>query len=206
MIVLTYLGAAAFSLPQWLAWTTADLGSWSQCTTIWHQQRAQDFLDGHEYTYFFYWEQIYTVVHLTTMFWGPFLVLFLSYACITLTLFLYSFSSPQGTTELQRVNTDDRSIATNQDSCACRDKLSTNDSPVEPVRSWRIEMRARMCHISAVVILAYLLCWLPYNLISLAMFISKDLSVSLSIHFDIVRVFVIFNTFLNPFIYGFRDS
>uniref|UniRef100_A0A0M3IEP6 G_PROTEIN_RECEP_F1_2 domain-containing protein n=1 Tax=Ascaris lumbricoides TaxID=6252 RepID=A0A0M3IEP6_ASCLU len=30
-------------------------------------------------------------------------------------------------------------------------------------------MRARMCHTSAIVILAYLLCWLPYNLISLAM-------------------------------------
>uniref|UniRef100_A0A9J2Q536 G-protein coupled receptors family 1 profile domain-containing protein n=1 Tax=Ascaris lumbricoides TaxID=6252 RepID=A0A9J2Q536_ASCLU len=50
MIVLTYLGAAIFSLPQWLAWTTADLVSWSQCTTIWHKQRAIDFLNGNEYT------------------------------------------------------------------------------------------------------------------------------------------------------------
>ncbi|VDK48451.1 unnamed protein product [Anisakis simplex] len=113
MIVLTYLGAAALSLPQWLAWTTADLGSWSQCTTIWHQQRAKDFLSGHEYRYFFYWEQIYTIVHLTTMFWGPFVILFLSYACITLSLFLYSMKSTNESAtaaELHRIDADDKLV------------------------------------------------------------------------------------------------
>ncbi|VDN17805.1 unnamed protein product [Gongylonema pulchrum] len=95
MIILTYLAAAVFSTPQWFVWTTADLNSWAQCTTIWHKIRAQHFLSGsNEVEYTFIGEQIYTIVHLITMFWGPIVVLIISYTCIAIITIFYTARQP----------------------------------------------------------------------------------------------------------------
>jgi hypothetical protein len=73
------------------------------------------------------------------------------------------------------------------------------------VPAWRLEMRSKMFRTTVYVIAAYLICWMPYNVLALATFVSQDLQIIISMHLELLRVFVLFNTVLNPFIYGFRD-
>lgn len=73
------------------------------------------------------------------------------------------------------------------------------------VPAWRLEMRSRMFRTTVYVIAAYLICWMPYNVLALAKFVSGELQVVISIHLELLRACVLLNTVLNPFIYGFRD-
>uniref|UniRef100_A0A915PHW2 G-protein coupled receptors family 1 profile domain-containing protein n=1 Tax=Meloidogyne floridensis TaxID=298350 RepID=A0A915PHW2_9BILA len=50
LILLSYVGAALVSVPQWFVWTTIDMRTWSQCTTIWHKIRAIEYIHGGEPT------------------------------------------------------------------------------------------------------------------------------------------------------------
>lgn len=47
--------------------------------------------------YFFQWETVYSVAHLLTMFWVPFLIVVISYACVAACLCFYS-STPKTAT------------------------------------------------------------------------------------------------------------
>lgn len=90
LIIFCYVGAAILSLPQWFVWTTVDMKTWSQCTTIWHKLRAMQYLHNQEFTDIYEAEQWYAIFHLITVFWLPFLVLFLAYLYIVVFLFCYS--------------------------------------------------------------------------------------------------------------------
>ena len=50
LILISYVGAAIVSVPQWFVWTTIDMHTWSQCTTIWHKIRAIEYIQGDEPT------------------------------------------------------------------------------------------------------------------------------------------------------------
>lgn len=65
-------------------------------------------------------------------------------------------------------------------------------------------MRSKMFTTTCQVIAAYLICWMPYNVLSLATFFAGDLQIIISTHLELLRVCVLLNTMLNPFIYGFR--
>lgn len=62
-----------------------------------------------------------------------------------------------------------------------------------------------MFHATVHVIAAYLVCWMPYNVLTLATFFAGELQILISTHLELLRVCVLLNTLLNPFIYGFRS-
>lgn len=72
--------------------------------------------------------------------------------------------------------------------------------------AWRVEMRSKMFRTTVYVIAAYLACWMPYNVLSLATFFSGELQILISMHLELLRVCVLLNTLLNPFIYGIRET
>ncbi|KAI1709332.1 7 transmembrane receptor (rhodopsin family) domain-containing protein [Ditylenchus destructor] len=224
LIVSCYIGAAVFSVPQWFVWTTIDMRTWSQCTTIWHKLRAIQYMEGHEFTESFEGERLYTAVHLMTVFWLPFLILFLAYFYIVVYLFWYSirpqYSDPaaQKPSVLSERNGSDESAETvrlwqNGGQAASTPTLPIHNgsiksgAPLAPtVPAWRAEMRSRMFCTTVHVIAAYLICWMPYNVLSLATFFSSELQIMISTHLGTLRVCVLLNTLLNPFIYGFRKA
>ncbi|KAL3103207.1 hypothetical protein niasHS_002393 [Heterodera schachtii] len=74
------------------------------------------------------------------------------------------------------------------------------------VPAWRLEMRSRIFRTTVHVISAYLICWLPYNILALATFFSKQLQITISVHLELLRICVLLNALLNPFIYGFKQG
>nr|CAD2197125.1 unnamed protein product [Meloidogyne enterolobii] len=274
LILLSYVGAALVSVPQWFVWTTIDMRTWSQCTTIWHKIRAIEYIHGGEPTESFTGEKIYTLLHLLTVFWLPFLAILAAYVYIVLFLFLYSlrpstarpsaaslysttttgagapssvFSRPSFDQHpLNSVHLNRSSISKNNENYnstllvvpnMCNENSSiwpstTLESSVSPacqlsggdstlananllcaqpskklkVPAWRLEMRSRIFQTTIHVIAAYLICWLPYNVLALATFFSRDLQITISVHLELMRICVLLNTLLNPFIYGFKKG
>uniref|UniRef100_A0A1I8BDF2 G_PROTEIN_RECEP_F1_2 domain-containing protein n=1 Tax=Meloidogyne hapla TaxID=6305 RepID=A0A1I8BDF2_MELHA len=256
LILLSYVGAALVSVPQWFVWTTIDMRTWSQCTTIWHKIRAIEYIHGGEPTESFTGEKIYTLLHLLTVFWLPFLAILAAYVYIVLFLFLYSlrpstarpstasfysttttaaaaqssaFSRLSCDQALSSVHLNRSSISKCQMSCnnenynstlvvpnLCNENSSiwpstTLESSVSPgchlsggdatlanasllcaqpskklkVPAWRLEMRSRIFQTTIHVIAAYLICWLPYNVLALATFFSRDLQITISVHLEL---------------------
>uniref|UniRef100_A0A158R4K6 G_PROTEIN_RECEP_F1_2 domain-containing protein n=1 Tax=Syphacia muris TaxID=451379 RepID=A0A158R4K6_9BILA len=210
MITLSYIMAALFSLPQWFVWSSYMFGNWSQCTTMWQAAKARDFTEKKEdWKYFFQWETIYSIVHLFSMFWIPFLIVIISYACIMVSLCYYSSASSNGVVTTQTTQDCDERTQILMENGTKIDESATDGEKshgkIRIIPTWQTTMRSRLCHTSAQVILAYLVCWLPYNLMQISGYISTELGIFLSVRFDsIFKLFVLFNTLFNPFIYGFN--
>lgn len=69
---------------------------------------------------------------------------------------------------------------------------------------WRYQMKTRMFKIASVIVLAYILCWGPYNVLSLIIYAqsNEQKAASWSDNANWLKVLIPFNTVLNPFLYG----
>uniref|UniRef100_A0AC34R9J6 G-protein coupled receptors family 1 profile domain-containing protein n=1 Tax=Panagrolaimus sp. JU765 TaxID=591449 RepID=A0AC34R9J6_9BILA len=92
LIVAAYVISAVLSVPQFHVWRVIEGENFSQCTTIWHYERASKYEKNPEnYEMDVYpLERFYTLFHLLTVFWIPFLMLFCAYLYIVVYLFWYS--------------------------------------------------------------------------------------------------------------------
>ncbi|EFP00853.1 CRE-GNRR-8 protein [Caenorhabditis remanei] len=63
--------------------------------------------------------------------------------------------------------------------------------------------RSRAVRVSFLLVLAYIICWLPYNLISLIQFLDRDFFASYLKHVHFCQQLIIFNSVVNPYLYGF---
>ncbi|KAI6190727.1 Gonadotropin-releasing hormone receptor [Aphelenchoides bicaudatus] len=216
LIVFCYVGAALFSIPQWFVWTTIDMRTWTQCTTIWHVKRAIQYINNQAITDSYEDERIYTMFHLLTVFWLPFIVLFIAYLYIVVFLFCYSIRPYAISNDANLLRNEAADSNENlqlwPNQCSGTPPLTfgvngsirsglTNGS----VPAWRLEMRSKMFRTTVYVISVYLICWLPYNVLSLATFLSSELQIVVTFHLELLRVFVLFNTILNPIIYCAQD-
>jgi len=213
LIITSYIVSAVLSLPQFYVWTVIKGENLSQCTTIWHYERASNYQQNPEETEMevYPWERFYTLCHLLTVFWIPFLMLVCAYFYIVMYLFLYSlrpYSVATGSPRLIKHNcevdsNDNLSIWNNQ---ALISRGSIKSEALGTVPAWRIEMRSKMFHTSIQVIFAYLICWMPYNILAMAIFLHTEAQILISTHAEVLRIFIILNTVINPFIYGFRPN
>uniref|UniRef100_A0A914WMW7 G-protein coupled receptors family 1 profile domain-containing protein n=1 Tax=Plectus sambesii TaxID=2011161 RepID=A0A914WMW7_9BILA len=236
-LIFAYLAAVLCSVPQWAVWGTIDLessGDWSQCATIWHRQRVIDFLDGRPEQSEYFWEQVYQLGHLVTVFWAPFLVICVAYGCIVVRLLEYSirpYTAVPRTLNEQSVieqsvnaNTDHMQLGRGRAAYGATNnvqeerKMELLEAPSMPydrprkqsispgqVPTWRLQMRSRMFRTTAYVLLAYAVFWLPYNAIALAMFVDNQVQIFVSEHLAVLRCLILFNAVLNPFIYGLSN-
>ncbi|CAI2352275.1 unnamed protein product [Caenorhabditis sp. 36 PRJEB53466] len=63
--------------------------------------------------------------------------------------------------------------------------------------------RSRALRVSFLLVVAYIVCWLPYNLISLIQFLDRDFFSSYLKHVHFCQQLIIFNSVVNPYLYGF---
>ncbi|ULT93202.1 hypothetical protein L3Y34_002997 [Caenorhabditis briggsae] len=63
--------------------------------------------------------------------------------------------------------------------------------------------RSRALRVSFLLVLAYIICWLPYNLISLIQLLHRDFFESYLKHVHFCQQLIIFNSVVNPYLYGF---
>uniref|UniRef100_A0A7E4VZ50 G_PROTEIN_RECEP_F1_2 domain-containing protein n=2 Tax=Panagrellus redivivus TaxID=6233 RepID=A0A7E4VZ50_PANRE len=220
LIVASYIASAVLSLPQFYAWILIESPNFSQCTTIWHNERALNYVQNPSESSMDVYplERVYSLFHLLTVFWIPFLMLFFAYLYIVTYLFWYSLRPYSVSTASPKLIK--HSVEMDVDSENLNLWNNRNPSPLPPlptvkgtiktaagtIPAWRIEMRSKMFNTSIQVIAAYLVCWMPYNVLALAIFLHTDVQILISTHAEVLRIFIIFNTVINPFIYGFRPN
>ncbi|VDK49798.1 unnamed protein product [Anisakis simplex] len=100
MIVISWLLSLLWSVPQLWVWRTLNVypnypGGWVQCSDIWSIERFQALHHPLQYMHSELTQNIYNISHLVLVFWGPLLVLLVSYAFIAFRLMQYSIRGPQ---------------------------------------------------------------------------------------------------------------
>ncbi|VDO97572.1 unnamed protein product [Heligmosomoides polygyrus] len=61
---------------------------------------------------------------------------------------------------------------------------------------------SRAVRVSFLLVVAYIICWLPYNLLSLVHLIDKQLFSNSFIKLYFLHEFMVFNSVVNPYLYG----
>lgn len=78
-------------------------------------------------------------------------------------------------------------------------------SDLQGLPVWRFQLRSRIFRTAGLVVVAYVLCWLPYNVLSFIVLVDFDLSHTLSDHASILKGLILVNAVINPFLYGFNN-
>ncbi|KAK6053157.1 hypothetical protein COOONC_09338 [Cooperia oncophora] len=88
------------------------------------------------------------------------------------------------------------SIASSEASAVIRTSVHNSQSYHASVN------RSRAVRVSFLLVAAYIICWLPYNLLSLVHLIDKELFSNSFIKFYFLHEFMVFNSVVNPYLYG----
>ncbi len=67
--------------------------------------------------------------------------------------------------------------------------------------AWRLQMRSKLFRTTGLLVLAYALLWLPYNILSLISFLDRELSLKLDDHANLLKFLILLNAVLNPILY-----
>uniref|UniRef100_A0A914W1R6 G-protein coupled receptors family 1 profile domain-containing protein n=1 Tax=Plectus sambesii TaxID=2011161 RepID=A0A914W1R6_9BILA len=221
------------SVPQVVVWRHVTLAGWEQCATVWAINRAlieQRMISENDpslasWTLSTRWANAYQVFHVCTVFWLPFSIVLISYvfilsnlvrfACVPYTDLRMSLS----TSQYSRPFDDCTQAAEERGEEKCHPQLRPVPSEVmlrpnvvvvtkrrtSRLPVWRTQMRSRVFRTTALVVICYSLCWLPYNVISLARLLDEGVAQLLSENFEWLKVVILLSAVLNPFIYGFRE-
>uniref|UniRef100_A0A7E4W3K2 G_PROTEIN_RECEP_F1_2 domain-containing protein n=1 Tax=Panagrellus redivivus TaxID=6233 RepID=A0A7E4W3K2_PANRE len=71
---------------------------------------------------------------------------------------------------------------------------------------WRRQLRSRVFRTTLLVVVAHVVCWTPYNFISLLRFVSEDWFLLMQAHINICEDMQFLIALVNPFLYGFGKS
>uniref|UniRef100_A0A914W2B1 G-protein coupled receptors family 1 profile domain-containing protein n=1 Tax=Plectus sambesii TaxID=2011161 RepID=A0A914W2B1_9BILA len=216
----SYVLAIICSAPQLVFWRlhvfTHDEGSWAQCVSEWQLADAcaqlgctfKPSLAASTVS-----RTTYAVCHTLVVFWLPFSVIVLCYGIILKRLASYSCARapplapplPCEAIALSRSSTFGDTEIIHEGSGVIYETTS-NTTWERHVPVWRGQMRSRIFKTAAAVVLCYLICWLPYNVVTLAAELNRDLVPALA-DADFLKWFILINAVTNPLLYGCpRDS
>uniref|UniRef100_A0A0N5ABQ6 G_PROTEIN_RECEP_F1_2 domain-containing protein n=1 Tax=Syphacia muris TaxID=451379 RepID=A0A0N5ABQ6_9BILA len=189
-IITSWILAVVWSLPQLLVWKTINVypdypGGWIQCSDIWSIERYKNSVQHGETT-----QKLYNISHLVLAFWGPLVVMMISYIFIAVRLLQYSITSP-----CKKVNVV---LYSNVPLV-----LGTVKRPKVPV--WRRQLRSRVFRTTLLVVITHITFWFPYNLYSILRYIDVQLYEQISDHANIFKDLQIVIAVVNPFLYGFSN-
>ncbi|KJH51043.1 hypothetical protein DICVIV_02804 [Dictyocaulus viviparus] len=88
------------------------------------------------------------------------------------------------------------SIASSEGSAVMRTSVHNSQSYHASVN------RSRAVRVSFLLVIAYIICWLPYNLLSLVHIIDKQLFSNSFNKLYFLHEFMVFNSVVNPYLYG----
>ncbi|CAB3399936.1 unnamed protein product [Caenorhabditis bovis] len=227
MAICSWTFSFICSLPQFFLFQTivvAEYDNFVQCTDIWQISRFNKnevaFAEGSIILSPFF-ENSYNVVHLVMVFWGPLMVLIITYAVIATKLTKYSLRTPNSvrrplgqTIELSvRGNIAYTFVATScmQDEPSTLDirfqKKDYGNSILSPrMPTWRKQLRSKVFRTTILVILIHFLFWFPYNALGLMKYVNQPFFEQLSANANIFKDLQILITLINPFMYGFKTG
>uniref|UniRef100_A0A914UZ11 G-protein coupled receptors family 1 profile domain-containing protein n=1 Tax=Plectus sambesii TaxID=2011161 RepID=A0A914UZ11_9BILA len=190
----SYVLAFVCSAPQLFLWRqyvfVYDGGEWAQCVSEWQ------LIDACKQLGCIYQQSsiaavvsrmTYAVYHTLIVFWLPFIVIIICYSIIISRLVSHSCS---------RVLLTRETVALSN---------SINSEHKRRIHVWRGQMRSRIFRTAAAVVLCYSICWLPYNVVTLAAELYRDLVPALA-DVEFLKWFILINAVTNPLIYACQNE
>ncbi|KAI6212259.1 hypothetical protein M3Y99_01840200 [Aphelenchoides fujianensis] len=227
-IAAVFISAPQFAV--WRSYEAFKKHKWSktQCMQTWEISRAEAVFKNNTQinaNELMREENLYVMIHMALIFYIPLALIMLSYIIVSVWVWLNSAPSllmngrarlgerpwPANpkiliTDELQRpLNCETRaSSATSADilrhnstskviSSAMRRSHSTFSARVN---------RNRAIRVSFLLIMAYVICWLPYNVISAVQFFDSEIFNKHAASLYCLHVLMVANSVVNPFLYG----
>ncbi|KAF1756125.1 hypothetical protein GCK72_012578 [Caenorhabditis remanei] len=233
MLIVAWIVALVISCPQlfvWRAYLALPQYNWSQCLQIWEIARMENFGKPQVVSSFDaeFW---YSILHISLVFWIPCIIIMLSYIIVISWVWInsrpsirhtssFSFHTGCDTTFSRHVNikepekpmTTPRIVVNDETEVPLTQRPSISPSEASAVMRTGVHTstsynanlnRSRALRVSFLLVLAYIICWLPYNLISLIQFLDRDFFASYLKHVHFCQQLIIFNSVVNPYLYGF---
>lgn len=208
MLLCAHGCAVITSMPQLILWGVEKRGGKLMCTT----KRVKLLPKSLE-------KPLY-IAHVITVFWLPFLIIIISYSVIYFNVWkrhrkpptstgrsLFPFKSqleePQSTRYLTvGTPTTLRSVSTTP-----RRRSAVIVTPTDCNESRTA--RKGTFKTAAMLVVAYVVCWTPYNIISILLMLAveqrnQSLGASLALVYRFLESFIVVNSVVNPFLYGLK--
>ncbi|KAK0411030.1 hypothetical protein QR680_005441 [Steinernema hermaphroditum] len=183
---VAWLLAALLSLPQVFIWKEVHM-EMTQCVTVWTERILRNQSAPESMTHM----KLYSVYHLMTVFYVPLTILTISYVCIMSDICrtLRQKEEPLSATEMTKVSSQ---------------RYSVRLLGPFPLRGQDRLRRAKVksLRITLFLILAYVVTWLPYNLLSWWMVVNVEGYRKIEDLLYCLNCLVVLNSVINPFIYG----
>uniref|UniRef100_A0A1I7Z1I9 G_PROTEIN_RECEP_F1_2 domain-containing protein n=1 Tax=Steinernema glaseri TaxID=37863 RepID=A0A1I7Z1I9_9BILA len=183
-----WLLAVVLSLPQVFIWKQIEFGGMTQCVTIWTEQILRN-ETGVEVNMTHM--KLYNIYHLMTIFYVPLAILTISYVLIMSDVCrtLRQHEEPYSLTEMTKVSAQ---------------RYSVRLLAPFPLRGQDRLRRAKVksLRITLLLIIAYVVTWLPYNLLSWWMVVNVEGYRKIEDLLYCLNCLVVLNSVINPFIYG----
>lgn len=171
-IVSTWVLSALFSSGQWFVWQTYEPEeNFVQCTTIWMIEKYEYQLVNKNFTETINNEKMYNLFHLLTVFWIPLTIIVCCYIIIGYKLLLH------------------------------RLQLKTFKTTFPRVSIRRHCYTSRVFRSAALVVLCYVLCWFPYNVLQVWQFFDPISSPIWTDCLQVLDTLIVLNAVVNPLIY-----
>uniref|UniRef100_A0A0K0DMT9 G_PROTEIN_RECEP_F1_2 domain-containing protein n=1 Tax=Angiostrongylus cantonensis TaxID=6313 RepID=A0A0K0DMT9_ANGCA len=218
--------AVIIALPQLVVWRNYvpfQHINWSQCLQIWEITRYENPVMKHQV---FSAEAWYSIAHIGLIFWIPAIIIVMCYVMVLSWVFINSRPSisrgGNRTGSLQtgcetidtiltrtsappRIVVSDESTLhlTTRPSIASSEGSAIVRTSVHNSQSYHASVnRSRAMRVSFLLVAAYIVCWLPYNLLSLVHIVDKQLFKNSFNKFYFLHEFMVFNSVVNPYLYG----
>uniref|UniRef100_A0A914VFC0 G-protein coupled receptors family 1 profile domain-containing protein n=1 Tax=Plectus sambesii TaxID=2011161 RepID=A0A914VFC0_9BILA len=213
MLLLAWALAAIVALPQLYVWREIEYFGMTQCVSIWTELYLHNTTETvHDTT-----RKLYNAVHLVVIFWLPLLILSVCYVLIIRDVYKTlnassDTSSVVYVTETTKVSVRSRSRSRStrgQRWSSMKQRTGRQDpaviAPLFHALSGQERLKQakiRSLRITLVLITAYALTWLPYNVIAWWNIVNIDSYRLIEDATYFLHCFVVLNSVINPFIYG----
>ncbi|VDK51525.1 unnamed protein product [Anisakis simplex] len=216
MLLIAWILSALISLPQLFVWKQVTLKSVTQCLSVWTEKLITGTSTDDDELMM----KLYNAFHLLAIFYIPLVILIVCYVLILHDIYetlnanvdtpsaIYLAEGSHLTsmkTGVKRSKRTKSSLGT----VTRLDKLlsSVKTAPPVHVRALRGQERLRRAkvkslRITLLLILTYVITWLPYNFLSWWLMISTESYRSLEDVIYFLNCLVVLNSVINPFIYG----
>uniref|UniRef100_A0A914WCB9 G-protein coupled receptors family 1 profile domain-containing protein n=1 Tax=Plectus sambesii TaxID=2011161 RepID=A0A914WCB9_9BILA len=216
LLIGAWVTAVALSLPQMFVWKVFEpFPNWPQCSGIWEISRWQLSLENKQNTtiyYAFTAERIYNIYHIVVIFWLPLALITLCYATVIVWLWKRrsTVSSPSSvstyaghvglsTSRSPACSSVRFAVVTEETRGSSNYKLATT----RPFRTRSTSCSRRQAmRVSCALVVAYVLCWLPYNSLVLWQLIDPvGYSAQIESKMYFINGLIVVNSVVNPFLY-----
>ncbi|VDM37958.1 unnamed protein product [Toxocara canis] len=200
MLLIAWVLSALICLPQLFVWKQVTLKSVTQCLTIWTEKLITGtYSSSDELTM-----KVYNAFHLLAIFYIPLVILVVCYVLILHDIYETLNQNVETSSVVYMAETTRLSSVRSYRNNNKHSKGSLTSLKTRTLRGQERLRRAKVksLRITLLLILTYVITWLPYNFLSWWLMISTESYRSLEDVIYFLNCLVVLNSVINPFIYG----